>query len=141
MPGMHQLSHRHLTIHAEVGPVVVHTVGATMASWVLLMSTSAAIAMDFCESEASQGSTRPYLKSESQTENRKERTRAREVAQRLRALACSFKGPRFNSKHPHGGSQLSVTPVPGHLMSSLTSECIYCTHMMHRYKCWGTFIP
>lgn len=47
MPGMHQLSHRHLTIHAEVGPVVVHTVGATMASWVLLMSTSAAIAMDF----------------------------------------------------------------------------------------------
>ena len=53
MPGMHQLSHRHLTIHAEVGPVVVHTVGATMASWVLLMSTSEAIAMDFCESEVS----------------------------------------------------------------------------------------
>jgi hypothetical protein len=40
------------------------------------------------ESEASQGSTRPYLKSESQTENRKERTRAREVAQRLRALTA-----------------------------------------------------
>lgn len=34
-------------MHAEVGPVVVHAVSATMASWVLLTLTSAAIAMDF----------------------------------------------------------------------------------------------
>lgn len=47
MPGIHQLSHRHLTIHAEVGPVVVYAVSATMASRVLLLLTSAAVAMAF----------------------------------------------------------------------------------------------
>ena len=34
-----------------------------------------------------------------------------EMAQRLRAL-CSYRGPGFNSQHPHGSSQLSITPVP-----------------------------
>lgn len=34
---------------------------------------------------------------------------------------CSSRGNRFYSKHPHGGSQPSVTPVPGiqcHLLVS-----------------------
>jgi hypothetical protein len=32
-----------------------------------------------------------------------------EMAQRLRALAaCSSRGPKFNSQHPHGGSQPSI---------------------------------
>jgi hypothetical protein len=61
--------------------------------------------------------------------------RAREVAQRLRALACSFKGPRFNSKHPHGGSQTSVTAAPKYLLASLdirhksgTQTCMQTKH-------------
>jgi hypothetical protein len=37
---------------------------------------------------------------------------AGEVTQWLRALGCSSRGPGFNSQHPHGSSQLSVTPVP-----------------------------
>lgn len=34
-------------VHAEVGPVVVHAASAAMASWVLLLLTSAAPAMAF----------------------------------------------------------------------------------------------
>ena len=30
----------------------------------------------------------------------------------------SSRGPRFDSQHPHGRSQLSVTPVPGHLTAT-----------------------
>jgi hypothetical protein len=30
----------------------------------------------------------------------------------------SSRGPGFNSQHPHGSSQLSVTPVPGDLTPS-----------------------
>jgi hypothetical protein len=30
------------------------------------------------------------------------------MAQRLRALAAFSRGPKFNSQHPHGGSQPSV---------------------------------
>lgn len=36
------------------------------------------------------------------------------------------------SQHPHGGSQTSVTPVPGVLMSS-SSFCQYCMYMVHIY--------
>jgi hypothetical protein len=32
---------------------------------------------------------------------------AGEMAQQLRALAVSSRGPEFNSQHPHGGSQPS----------------------------------
>ena len=38
-------------------------------------------------------------------------TGAGEAAQWLRTLACG--GPRFDSQHPNGGSQLPATPVPG----------------------------
>jgi hypothetical protein len=34
------------------------------------------------------------------------------MAEQLKALL--FRGPGFNSQHPHGSSQLSVTLVPGH---------------------------
>ena len=30
----------------------------------------------------------------------------------VKSTDCSSRGPRFNSQHPHGGSQLSVAPVP-----------------------------
>jgi hypothetical protein len=36
----------------------------------------------------------------------------------VKSTDCSFKGPGFASQHPHGGSQLSVTPVPWALMTS-----------------------
>jgi hypothetical protein len=41
----------------------------------------------------------------------------------VKSTDCSSRGPRFNSKHPHGGSQLSVTPVPGTL-TPLTQICM-----------------
>jgi hypothetical protein len=31
----------------------------------------------------------------------------------LKSTGCSSRGPHFNSQHPHDGSQLYVTPVPG----------------------------
>ena len=31
----------------------------------------------------------------------------------VKNTGCSSRGPRFNSQYPHGGSQLSVTSVPG----------------------------
>jgi hypothetical protein len=31
----------------------------------------------------------------------------------VKSTGCSSKGPRFNSQYPHGGSQLSITSVPG----------------------------
>ncbi|EDL22055.1 mCG1048556 [Mus musculus] len=37
----------------------------------------------------------------------------------VKSTGCSCKGPRFNSKHSHGSSQLSVTPVSWYLTSSL----------------------
>jgi hypothetical protein len=35
------------------------------------------------------------------------------MAQRLRALTISSRGPGFDSQQPHGGSQQPVTAVPG----------------------------
>ena len=34
------------------------------------------------------------------------------------STVCPSRGPRFNSQHPHGSSQLSVNPVPGSLTPS-----------------------
>jgi hypothetical protein len=34
----------------------------------------------------------------------------------VKNTVCSSRGPRFNSQHPHSGSQLLMTPVPGDLM-------------------------
>jgi hypothetical protein len=39
-----------------------------------------------------------------------------EMAQWLRDSGCSSTRPRFNSQQTHGGSQASITPVPGDLM-------------------------
>ena len=36
----------------------------------------------------------------------------------VKSMGCSFGGPGFDSQHPHGSSQISVTPVPGGLISS-----------------------
>ena len=36
----------------------------------------------------------------------------------VESTGCSSRGPEFNSQHPHGSSQLSVTPGPGDLPSS-----------------------
>ncbi|CAO2639813.1 hypothetical protein LEMLEM_LOCUS25074, partial [Lemmus lemmus] len=33
----------------------------------------------------------------------------------VKSTDCSSRGPRFNSQHPHGSSQLSEDPVPGNL--------------------------
>ena len=35
----------------------------------------------------------------------------------VKSTGCFSRGPRFNSQHLHGSSQLSVTPVPGDLTS------------------------
>jgi hypothetical protein len=41
----------------------------------------------------------------------------------VKSTGCPSRGPGFNSQHPHGGSQVSVSPVPGDLTPS------------HRYTC------
>lgn len=48
----------------------------------------------------------------------------------VKSTACSSRGPRFNSQHPHDGTQLSVTPDPGDLTPFLAftgSACTQCT--------------
>ena len=45
---------------------------------------------------------------------------------------CSFRGPGFNSQHPHDSSQPSITPVPRDLMPSCGLPQ-HCTHMAHRH--------
>lgn len=42
----------------------------------------------------------------------------RDMAQLLKSTGCSSREPRFDSLHPHRGSQLSVTLVPGNLIPS-----------------------
>lgn len=45
---------------------------------------------------------------------------------------CSSRGARFGSQYPHGGSQSSMTPFPGHLIPS--SECWgLLQHVVHRH--------
>ena len=54
------------------------------------------------------------------------------MAQWLKALAVLSENPArpgFSSQHPCGGSQLSITPVPGALRNSLG----LCTYFMHGY--------
>ena len=41
----------------------------------------------------------------------------------VKSTGCSSRGPRFNSQHSHGSSQLFVTPVPGDLTSSHRHTC------------------
>jgi hypothetical protein len=36
----------------------------------------------------------------------------------VKSTGCSSRGPGFNSHLPHGGSQLSITPVPEDLIPS-----------------------
>ena len=52
------------------------------------------------------------------------------MAQWLRALAAVTDDPSFVFWHQHGGSQLSITSVPGDLAALLTSEGS-CTLMVH----------
>lgn len=56
------------------------------------------------------------------------RTEAGEMAPRLRVP--TGRGPGSESQHPHGGSELYVTPVPGDVMSSFGfskhQACMWC---------------
>jgi hypothetical protein len=47
---------------------------------------------------------------------------------KIKSTGCSSRGPRLNSQHPHGGLQLTVTPVLGDLIlySGLCRHCV-CT--------------
>jgi hypothetical protein len=44
------------------------------------------------------------------------------------------KGPGLASQHPHGSSQLSITPVLRDPMPS-SSLCTHCTRVVHRHTC------
>jgi hypothetical protein len=46
------------------------------------------------------------------------------MAQSVVKSTCFCRGPRFDSQHPCGGSQPSVTPGPGDPMPHLTSSDI-----------------
>ena len=51
----------------------------------------------------------------------------------VKCTYCSCKGLGFNSQHPHGGSQLSVTLVPVGPSCGLKE---HCTHVMqYKYSC------
>ena len=54
------------------------------------------------------------------------------MAQQLRTLGCSSRGPWFDFKHPRGSSKVSVTPVPGYLMPCFGFHG-YNMHMMQRH--------
>jgi hypothetical protein len=41
----------------------------------------------------------------------------------VKSMTCDSKGPGFNSQHPHGSSQLSVTPGAGDMTTSHRHTC------------------
>jgi hypothetical protein len=49
--------------------------------------------------------------------DKRKRHRAGDKAPHEKSTGCSRGGPQFDF-HPRGGSQPSVTPAPGHVMSS-----------------------
>lgn len=50
----------------------------------------------------------------------------------LKGTHCSSRGPGFKSQHPHGGSQLSVTPVPVDLIPQHMHPCSQNTNVHKR---------
>lgn len=49
-----------------------------------------------------------------------------------KSTGCFSTGPGFDSQHTHGGTQLSVTPVPGDLTPS-SGFCVPCTYVVYRH--------
>ena len=43
----------------------------------------------------------------------------------VKSIGCSFRGPGFNSQHPHGSSQLSATAVPEDPWQQARMWCMY----------------
>lgn len=52
----------------------------------------------------------------------------------IKSTGCSSRVPRFDSQHPHGGSELPVTPVPGELTPSLGSTGVCVVHVCSQAK-------
>jgi hypothetical protein len=50
----------------------------------------------------------------------------------VKGTICSCRGHGFGSQNPHGGSQTSVTPVPGALMPSFDLFG-HESHMVHKH--------
>lgn len=65
--------------------------------------------------------------------SRKALTGVGEIAQRVRSMGCSTRGPKFESEHPHGGSQPSLTPGQGDGTSSYGLHRHLGTHMIHSH--------
>ena len=56
----------------------------------------------------------------------------------VKSTGCSSRGPRFEPQHPHVGSQPSITPAPGDLVTSSGLEghytqCGAYTHMQTKH--------
>ena len=62
-----------------------------------------------------------YLKTNKQRQ--KQKNRDWRDGSMVKSTSCSSRGLGFNSQHPHGSSQLSVTPVPGDLTPSHRQTC------------------
>lgn len=56
------------------------------------------------------------------------------IAQAVKRTGHSSRGPRFDSWHPHGHSQLSLMPFLGNLTPSYGFHG-HCIHMAHRSIC------
>lgn len=54
----------------------------------------------------------------------------------FQSTCCSLWGPSFESQHPRGSSQLSVTPVLGDLVPSSARFSKPSTHAVHRRTLW-----
>jgi hypothetical protein len=48
----------------------------------------------------------------------------------VKSTGCSCGEPRFNSQHPHGGSQPSVIPVPWDPLAFMGTRCA-CDSFTH----------
>ena len=52
----------------------------------------------------------------------------------IKSTSCSCRQPGFNSQHPYGGLQPSLTPVLADPVSSSGSQ-VPGTHVVHTYTC------
>jgi hypothetical protein len=52
----------------------------------------------------------------------------------VKSFGCSFRAPAFESQHPHGSLQLSVTSVPGGPVP-ISGLFEHFSQLVHRYTC------
>lgn len=62
------------------------------------------------------------------------RKRAGAMSQPVKGIGCSWRGPRFETQHPHTGSQPSVIPAPWASDTQLWRPWTLDMHTVHRIQ-------